>query len=1077
MSGSKPTVAIRVTAENADKTRADLERIGTTGEAALKRVQVASAAAAPEMQRLATASDVAQRAFTGLGGSLGRVGAVATNVAGVAGVLTVGFAALGAAAGVAAVNIAKAGDAANATLARLASATGSMAQAQSVYEGLFRLSQQTGVAVADSAGAFSRFSVAAREIGGTSDQVLRLVSGIQKAGIVAGAGAQESAAAVQQLGQALASGVLQGDELRSILENLPQLAQALAREMGVSIARLREMGTEGKLTADVVFPALLKATEKIGTEFDKMPVTMSRAKDILIAATDDFGARLDRITGLSQTFAAFMQQGAAALRAAGSYIAPNEREAADGAVQAAQRQRDGVARQMAAERAASAYGDVPAGLQQAMDIADEDLRAALARQQDILRQDRETRRAEAEDAAAQAREAGRQRADTAYKKLNDDLFKDRKAIAEHKKQIDAINAQEAAGSITAAQAKADRIKADKDLKEGLEKLADAHKSVGKEAEIADAHVKEFLKDQEKQAEAAAKAQEKAADAIKRYHERSFDELVGIGERAFDRLGDAIVDAFVSGSGAAVNFGNVARAIAGSVITDFAKLAIVNPILNGLFTSSSGPRPTLSAALGGGGGLGDLLGLSSFLPKDGILGSLGLGNSLSGLGASIFGTPGVSAATASLFGDVTGIGVGAMAGSPGMLGTFGTSLMGGSSLTLGGAFSGIGMGMGAGSLINSLLGRSSAQQTNGMIGSALGSIGGFLIGGPIGGLIGGALGGFGGGLFGPGEPNRGWGFALRSSGPAGGWERGNALQMTDPFYDEIGRQYFQQATAMVQQVNAYMASRNLNVWGARAIGGSKDGMGGLGYGEAASMGELFASLNFGANDNERLNAALTGKAFDDPAKLQAFVEGFIQVQDTIAGLTDTAAEKLDKALAAVNKQFDDLAAKAREYGLSEDGLAAARERALQATREAAAGEGAALLREMTFGRSSALAPEQQYFAALSTLNQARRDLDAGGSVSSYAAIASQVLPVARDFLGTSTRYAGLAAEVAQAVGSRGGDTAGLSALLTAQVDGSSALQATFAAYGEQSLSVQSETLREMRRLVATMEALMTRQRAA
>ncbi len=76
--------------------------------------------------------------------------------------LATGFLALVAAATVAGAGIAKAGDDANATLARLASATGGLAQAEAVYGRLFQLSQQTGIAVSESAGSFARFSVAAK---------------------------------------------------------------------------------------------------------------------------------------------------------------------------------------------------------------------------------------------------------------------------------------------------------------------------------------------------------------------------------------------------------------------------------------------------------------------------------------------------------------------------------------------------------------------------------------------------------------------------------------------------------------------------------------------------------------------------------------------------------------------------------------------------------------------------------------------------------------------------------------------------------------------------------------------------
>lgn len=1102
MSGSRPTVAIRVTAENADKTRADLERIGTTGEAALKRVQTASAMATPEMQRLASASDVAQRAFTGLGGSLGRVGAVATNVSGVAGVLATGFIALGAAAGVAAVNIAKAGDAATGTLARLASATGSMAQAQQVYEGLFRLSQQTGVAVADSAGAFSRFSVAAREIGGTSDQVLRLVSGIQKAGIVAGSGAQESAAAVQQLGQALASGVLQGDELRSILENMPQLAQSLAREMGVSIARLREMGTEGKLTADVVFPALLRATEKIGEEFDKMPVTMSRAKDILIAATDDFGARLDRITGLSQTFAKFMQQGAAALNAAGAYIAPTDREANAQAISRLETERGRLR-----ERASNADSEIAAYMasgmsrEQALSLAmpalpgqtgggdgarlaaiEKELADHYQRRFQLMLDAQTREQAEQHEADRQRQESARQRADQNYKKIREDFDKEFKARKEHKERLDAIDKAEATGAITTAQAQADRKKVNDDLAESLQKLAGAHKAVGKEAAEADAHVKEFLKDQEKQAEAAARAQEKAADAMRRYHERSFDELVSIGERAFDRLGDALVEAFVSGSGAAVNFGNVARAIAASVITDFAKLALVNPILNSLFTSSSGPRPTLSAALGGGGGvgLGDVLGFGQLFGGQTLMESIGL-TGAGGLLATpiMFGQAGATSAALGAMGGAYGPASLAQLQGAGMIGT---------GASLGAALGGVGAGFGAGMLLNNLVG---GNQTGGMVGSGLGAAAGVaasllipgvgaVIGPLLAGLLGGAGGGMLGGLFGPGPSVQGYGFRLQSAGWGPDAAPTNSmapalLPIDRTFYNESGAQMFAAADQLVAATNAYLAARSLTVGGVSVVGGNKNGAD-YSWADAGSLEEAFTRLRFGAANDNTLGSALSGRTFSGLGDLQAFVEGYSQVRDTIAELTDTHAEKLDRALEAVNKQFDDLAAKARTYGLAEDGLAQARERALQATRNASSEQADALLRDLTFGRSSALAPEQRYFAALTTLNQARQDLDAGGNAASYASIAQQVLPVARDYLGTSQRYAALVADVAAAVRTAGGgseSSATLSALLSAQVEGAQ----MNAEIGSLTASEIRALRGSMDRLSATMQAILTRQQAA
>jgi tape measure domain-containing protein len=920
MSGSRPTVGIRISAEGADKARRDLEAVGTSGDAALRRVATASAAATPEMQRLSVASDVANRAFTGMGGNLGRVGASFSGVAGVASGLTAGFVALGAAATVGAVAIAKAGDAATATLARLTSATGGLGQAQQVYERLFALSQQTGIAVAESAGSFSRFSVAAKEIGGTNDQVLKLVAGIQKAGIVAGASAQETGAAVQQLGQALASGTLQGDELRSLLENMPQLAQALARELGVGIGQLRQMGSEGKLTADVVFPALLRASEKISGEFDKMPVTMGRARDVLLAATQDFGERLDRITGLSETFSRFMQQGASALRAAGTAIAPNEREAADSAVAAALRRQQQVAAQVAAERSASAYGDVPAGLAEASRIADEDLREALARQNDIRRSDRELQRADTQAAAQQAREAARVTSTIALRDLASDLdakAKAREKYAERIRKLDDLEAK--GGTLPAGVTFASlRAAAEKELTEALEKTADAHVRVAREAADANNHVLAYTKAQAKAADEVAKAQAKAAEEIQRFHTRSFDAVASIGERAFDRVGDALVQAFVSGEGAAVNFGGVLRGVIASAVADLAKLAVVNPILNSVFTSSAGLRPTLAGAFGGGGtGFGNLGGLGSMASSGwSFLSGGGYLAGGAGLSGAMFGTPASLTQGMGAFGE-------AIPATAGMFGTGGSFGLG----SLGGTLGGIGGGFGIGSALGGFIANSQAQQQNAQIGAALGSLLG-AFGGPLGSLIGGALGGGLGGLIGPGESVKGWSYAIRSTGPADGWEAGDALKMDNVFFNESGRAQFDQANATIEQVNAYLASRGLTVAGARAVGGNKDGPD-ASWGGAASFADAFATLRFGARDNDGLAAALGSRSFADPAKLQQFVEGFTEVQAAIAAITAEAVPAFTASLAAVNDNFDGLSRRAQELGVAETGLAEARAKALDA----------------------------------------------------------------------------------------------------------------------------------------------------
>ena len=388
-------------------------------------------------------------------------------------------------------------------------------------------------------------------------------------------------------------------------------------------------------------------------------------------------------------------------------------------------------------------------------------------------------------------------------------------------------------------------------------------------------------------------------------------------------------------------------------------------------------------------------------------------------------------------------------------------------------------------------------------------------------------------------------------------------MDNVFFNESGRAQFDQANATIEQVNAYLASRGLTVAGARAVGGNKDGPD-ASWGGAASFADAFATLRFGARDNDGLAAALGSRSFADPAKLQEFVEGFTEVQAAIAAITAEAVPAFTASLTAVNDNFDGLSRRAQELGVAEAGLAEARAKALDAlqaqrvetlrqsdvslfvrnlvaagntqqaelARQAEAARleleglgraldamalpaeqraarllaleetqaaerlaivtrygdqasaalrqslqsGESLMRDLAFGAASALAPEQRYFAAMTTLNQARQSLDAGGSLSDYTGIASQVLPVARDYLGTSQRYGGLVAEIGQVLASRGADAAGLSQILSAQVGSTDALATTFAVYGEQHLPIATATLAELRRLASAIEALMARKAA-
>jgi tape measure domain-containing protein len=435
------------------------------------------------MTSLSASSSAAARSIGLLGANFGTAGNTLMSFASGAGGVAVALAAIGASAIAAGSGIARAGDQATASLARLGAATGSIGAAEKAYQSLFELSQKTGIAVSESAGAFGRFAIAARDIGATQAQVLGLVQTIQQAGIVAGASAQETASATMQLGQALASGRLQGDELRSILENMPTLGAALARELGVGVGELRKMGSEGKLSADVVFPALLRAGQSINVEFEKMPVTMARSFSILGEAMTRFAADLDRALGLSQGIARAAQAAAAAVNAGRSALGlGTPLEMATSGYETS-RERVGNLDQQIANAEGALGGAMPGGtrgimrrnldaLRQERELALKELERFIAQRNRLEREGQEAGEAEEYTAGQRAIQSQRTRDQARLEDVYKALDKDRTIRAEHAERVRQIDELAARGTLNQEEASRLRTIAERERDEALSRLVE-----------------------------------------------------------------------------------------------------------------------------------------------------------------------------------------------------------------------------------------------------------------------------------------------------------------------------------------------------------------------------------------------------------------------------------------------------------------------------------------------------------------------------------------------------------------------------------------------------------------------------
>lgn len=132
---------------------------------------------------------------------------------------------------------------------------------------------------------------------------------------IAGADGTAISSTMYNLTQALSTGVLRGQDLNIVMSNAPQIAQRIARYMGVSVGELKELASQGKVTADIVKQAILGAADDINQQFEKMPMTfgdaMNKAKNIAVKAFEPLGQMIadainssqfeDSLNGIAQT--------------------------------------------------------------------------------------------------------------------------------------------------------------------------------------------------------------------------------------------------------------------------------------------------------------------------------------------------------------------------------------------------------------------------------------------------------------------------------------------------------------------------------------------------------------------------------------------------------------------------------------------------------------------------------------------------------------------------------------------------------------------------------------------------------
>lgn len=150
---------------------------------------------------------------------------------------------------------------------------GTMQTTDELSQMIFLSAQNSRASYMDTAASVAKLGNNARDAFASTGEIVQFAELVNKQFTIAGASATESSNAFLQLTQALGSGVLRGDELNSIFEQAPNLIQTVADYMDVPIGKIREMASDGQITADIVKNAMFAAADDIDAKFNSMPMT------------------------------------------------------------------------------------------------------------------------------------------------------------------------------------------------------------------------------------------------------------------------------------------------------------------------------------------------------------------------------------------------------------------------------------------------------------------------------------------------------------------------------------------------------------------------------------------------------------------------------------------------------------------------------------------------------------------------------------------------------------------------------------------------------------------------------------
>ena len=197
-------------------------------------------------------------------------------------------------------NLVRQADAWNSINARLKLATSSTEEFQFAQKSLFDISQRTTTSFADNANLYTGISQSLKDYGYSSKDAVKFTEAMATSFQLSGSSAEAVTSVTTQLNQALAKGVLRGQDFRSVNESGGRAMIALAASMGVTRSTLSALAAEGKLTTDVIVPGMIGQLAKLREEYKQMPSTVSGSMTVLDNAFQAWVGGADSTTGSTQ---------------------------------------------------------------------------------------------------------------------------------------------------------------------------------------------------------------------------------------------------------------------------------------------------------------------------------------------------------------------------------------------------------------------------------------------------------------------------------------------------------------------------------------------------------------------------------------------------------------------------------------------------------------------------------------------------------------------------------------------------------------------------------------------------------